>query len=444
MRLTHLLIFFSLFLLFLVPAQATVTHTATYGIANTDQAAFTDAIEVNGHLYFLMNSVIYDLNLTTKNFRKVFDAGFNYVLTSIIHDNSHFYVSGYKLYHPISGSTAPNHIAPVVTCPLVVQNYNIENFTVWKLSGDFAVQQSIVFNSRVLENISYHNAVQAMKLYDVSGQIYAVILDTSISSSSHVANIFQIDFANSQFVAVANLNKEYIQAVHGKDWVFLTDNNTVDIYDSNFALLKEYQDSQYNLRMKNVYADNNYIYLAGRGYDGYSWGAALEVITYNASIYYYMQFNNTYQFYSVYSAGKYAFVATNGTMYQIDYSNNTVTDEYVNALQSVYDLKTEKNVNIANYNPEAWTLVAYNNSGNLSFAWGGYYIDDSMMYAYMVITDKPSNIPVNPGGQDSGGGGWPFIPGPEDWSSIWTKYKWYIIAGGGLFLILVLSGGSRR
>ena len=437
MKLTPLLPFFIALLAVAVPfSQATVTHTDTYPVANTDQAAFTDAIAVGGNLYFLMNSAIYDFNLTNYNLTKVFDAGFNYILSSILYLDGNFYLSGYKLYHPPSTGGSGRNI-PVVTCPLPIQNYDVNNFTVWKLSTEFAVQSSVILQNFSLQNISYHYVISAMKLYDVAGQIYAIIFDTNLQASTHSTYIYTVDFSTGKLNNVATLNKEYIQAVHGKDWVFLSDNNAVDIYDSNFNLLKTYQDSQYNLAMKNIYADSQYIYLAGRGYDGSTWGAALEIIDYNASMVFYHQFNNAYQFFDVYAYEKYAYVSTNGTLYQVDWYNNTVTDEYTANLQHVYDMKTESYKDISNEGPEAWTIIAYSHNGNLSFAWGGYFTDGSEMYAYMVLTQKPLNIVWQ---EPSSGGAW--IPFTD--SSTWTHYKYYIIGFGVLFLLAVIFAGGRR
>ncbi len=443
MKLTPLLL--SIFIAFLAVAipfsQATVTHTDTYPLANTDQAAFTDAIAVDGNLYFLMNSAIYDFNLTNYNLTKVFDAGFNYILSSILYLDGNFYLSGYKLYTPAPSTGGSGSSTPVVTCPLPIQNYDVNNFTVWKLSTNFAVQSSVALQNFSLQNISYHNVISAMKLYDVGGQIYAVIFDTNLQASTHSTYIYTVDFSTGKFTSVATLSKEYIQAVYGKDWVFLTDNNTVDIYDINFNLLKTYQDSQYNLAMKNIYADSQYIYLAGRGYDGSTWGAALEIIDYNASMIYYHQFNDAYQFFDVYAYNNFAYVSTNGTLYQVDYSNNTITDEYTANLQHVYDMKTESYKDISNEGPEAWTIIAYSYNGNLSFAWGGYFTDSSEMYAYMVLTQKPLNIVWQPEGS---GGGWiPSLSGFTS-STLWQNYKYYIIGFAGLFLLAVIFGGGRR
>ena len=421
-------------LLVLPVTSATQVSGDTYAIANSDQAVFTDAIVVNNTVYFLMSSAIYSFNLTSKEIHKIFDTGFNYILTSIIFTGTNFYVSGYKVYKS-SVDSGGDGFTPVVTCPLPVQSYNIDNITVWQLNKNFAVQKSIVSDAIKLKNISYFYAIQASKLFNVNSTLYLAVFDATTDNTA-TFRILQVDFTNDSFTTKLQINKKIIDAAYGGKWILLDDSNTLYFYSESFQQEDTYTDSQYNLRIKSLYADKDYVYLAGRGYDGGAWGAALEIISYSKALIYYRQFDD-YQFYSVYAADKYAIVAEDNTLYAIDYANNTITYEYSNTLTQVYDMKTEDFVDIHNDGPHSITIATWNSNGNLSFAWGGFYTDDNFLYAYMILTDKPSSIPFNPG--DSGSG---YIPYPLN--DLWTRYKWYILLGGGLLLLIILSGGGRR
>ena len=425
-------------LLLLPLTSATQVSGDTYAIANSDQAVFTDAVVVGNDVYLLMSAAVYKFNLTDYTLTKVFDAGFNYILSSIIYADGGFYISGYKLYSAATGTGGGGDFQPVVTCPLPLQNYNIDNFTVWKLDTSFRVLKSQVLHNEIY-NISNFYALQAMKLFYVNGELYTAIFDTDLNSKA-TSHIYQVDLDSGYTEKLAVQDKIIAAAYGGGYWYLLNENNTVTRYSSTFQEEATMQDNIHSLRIKSIYADDNYVYLAGRGLDSSStWGAAVEVLTLNFSMVYYHQFSDSYQFYSVYAAAKYVIVAESGTLYAIDYANNTVADEFKNSLSNVYDMKTENFIDIHNNGPHTITIVAWNNSGNMSFAWGGFYSDSEFLYAYMVLTDKSSSIPFNPG--DSGSG---YIPYPLN--DLWEKYKWYILLGGGLFLILLLSprGGNKE
>ena len=280
-----------------------------------------------------------------------------------------------------------------------------------------------------------------MKLINANGTLYTIIFNTDLYHDA-TSYIYQVDLDSGYTLKLAVQDKLIDAAYDGSNWYLLNDNNQVLKYTSTFQANGTYTDSQYNLRMKSIYTDGNYVYLAGRGYDGGSWGAAIEVLTPSFSIYYYHQFNDAYQFYSVYAIDKYAIVAENKTLYAIDYGNNTITYEYSNSLTQVYDFKTEDFIDLTNKGSHAITIVAWNNSGNMSFAWGGFYSDSEFLYAYMVLTDKPSMIPAPPG--ESGGG---LLDDDTNlFEEAWEEYKYYILLGGGLLLILLLvpSSGNKE
>jgi len=310
---------------------------------------------------------------------------------------------------------------------------------VWKLDTSFRVLKSQVLDL-LLQNISYFYTLKAMKLINANGTLYTIIFNTDLYHDA-TSYIYQVDLDSGYTLKLAVQDKLIDAAYDGSNWYLLNDNNQVLKYTSTFQANGTYTDSQYNLRMKSIYTDGNYVYLAGRGYDGGSWGAAIEVLTPSFSIYYYHQFNDAYQFYSVYAIDKYAIVAEK-TLYAIDYGNNTITYEYSNSLTQVYDFKTEDFIDLTNKGSHAITIVAWNNSGNMSFAWGGFYSDSEFLYAYMVLTDKPSMIPAPPG--ESGGG---LLDDDTNlFEEAWEEYKYYILLGGGLLLILLLvpSSGNKE
>ncbi len=428
--------------LLIVPASAAITPSQnTYAIIHTDEGRFSEVITVNNSVYILFDTSIYAYNISTAEFQRKFDIGLNYIGVDFAYDNGSFYIAGYQVKrHIYNSSSGGGGNVPVITCPIPTDvDFDIFNFTVWQTNSQFGIIKEITL-SKELYGKYYSTAINSMFVAFGKELVVAITGYSESDLSTPESYVYIVDFSTGAFIQKLNFTERITDLAYYNSSYYINLGGTkINVYDSQLNFVKSYEDTVYGMHIVNMDFDNGYAYLVGHGTDSHgNHGAIYEVLTADLSTnVYYLFFNDTQQFNAVkHFLNRTYVVGNNNILYVFDDATNHIIAEYSNDMNYAYNLHDKYYYKVDNA-PVPLKVVAFRNkTGAVKVMWGGYYVgDDNFIYAYLISTDKPANW------DPWAGGSWVIPPELQD---LWQKYKLYFLLGGGIFLLLLLSGGSRR
>ena len=410
---------------FAIPTQA--KYPTTYPTANTNEGYTIDGFMVGDRVYLVQTTAIYEYNITTNYFQKVFDIGLSYIITSIVYNNGSFYISAYKLMNiqPTNSNNSndsdgvpdPTHPVPphdgfVVTCPLHYTQFYATNFTVFKLSAsDLHVENEIVVNKTLYVG-KEPAALRAMKIIYADGKILGYITGIDYSNLTSYTYIYEFDLAlNASNLRLTINDKTAMDMIYSDQKLYLLEytrdvNDEIEsgvvVYDTvTWQKDNTYLPTTRAHRYYDIDVDSEYVYIVGKEETASGgWNAELTILDRNlTAIAYSHLYNMTSSFEAVKLYGGYVFVA-GAKVYQINWQSNRIEKEYDVDFNYTYDIRLERTIHISSARTQF--IIPYKDANHTTNVfWGGYFksapintayrADDEYIYAFFVGTQKPAS-----------------------------------------------------
>ena len=445
MKLTPLLPIFIALLAVAIPfSQATAVNT--YSFISTNEAYTIGAVHLGNITYLASDTTLYKIQNNT--ITQVLEVGDGYRFTGIATDGSNIYLTAVNYAkNTSSGSGGGGGGAVIEIAPEQGVNdsgeYDVKAFTLYEISTIGQVQNEYALNITSLHIYNVEEFTHSLHLINAAGTFYAYGY-AHADNGTDVSYIYKITTSWSLVKQYWGKDIAVLKYIDGKFYASIED--VIYEYDSSFNLLKQVSDlGGYTSHFNDIISFNNTILLVGWATDkDNNRGAMFYETDENLSS------GMAYRFYpsvpdfeavSLFNTTSVAIVDEDSTVHIFEYTGTwQETHDFSTNRSYIKDMHHSIYYSLpSTYESESFWIETFGNNT----LWGGLYYDGTVDNGYFTMTQTPADWSDNSNTQDlnpGSGGSWiPFIN-----STLWSKYKYYVIGFGALFLLAVIFAGGRR